>query len=234
MQKALSPLRRAVQDYDMIKAGDKIAVGVSGGKDSIVLLMALKRLSFFYPEKFELAAVSIDTNVPGLDFSYVRELCEREDIPYIIKKTHIYDVVFSVRKEENPCSLCANMRRGALNGAAAEMGFNKVALGHHNDDVVETFMMNLMQCGKIGSFSPVTYLDRSGITLIRPMIYMTESEVSSCAKRNGFTVVKNPCPADGNTKRQEMKDLLRALEKDYKGVREKIFGAIRRFGIDGW
>ena len=234
MQKALSPIRRAVQDYDMINDGDKIAVGVSGGKDSVLLLVALKRLSMFYPKKFEVTGITLDSNTPGMDFSPIQRLCEKEQIPYIIKKTRIYDIVFNVRKEENPCSLCANLRRGALNNAALELGITKLALGHHNDDVLETFMMNLVHEGRIGCFSPVTYLDRKGVTLIRPMIYMTEGEVRACVNRNGLPVVQNPCPANGHTERQEMKNLLRSLEKDYKGVKERMFGAIQRADIDGW
>ncbi|PWM47127.1 MAG: tRNA 2-thiocytidine(32) synthetase TtcA [Clostridiales bacterium] len=234
MQKALSPIRRAVQDYNMINDGDKIAVGVSGGKDSVLLLVALKRLSMFYPKKFEVTGITLDTNTPGMDFTPIQRLCDKEQIPYIIKKTRIYDIVFNVRKEQNPCSLCANLRRGALNNAALELGISKLALGHHNDDVLETFMMNLIHEGRLGCFSPVTYLDRKEITLIRPLIYMTEGEVRSCVKRNDLPVISNPCPANGYTERQEMKELLYSLEKDYKGVKDRIFGAMQRSGIDNW
>ena len=234
MNKILSPLRRAVEDYNMIEEGDHIVVGVSGGKDSITLLAALRRLQNFYPKKFSLTGITLAPGIKGMDFSPLSRFADEHDINYIIKKTNIYDVVFEIRKETNPCSLCALLRRGALNNAAIELGANKIALGHHFDDVIETFMMNLIHEGRVGCFSPVTYLDRKDITVIRPLIYATEREIRGCVKRNGFPVIFNPCPADGKTERQSMKDFLVDLEKDYPGVKKRLYGALQRSGIDGW
>lgn len=234
MNKILSPLRRAVEDYGMIKNGDRIVVGVSGGKDSITLLAALKRLQAFYSEKFELIGVTLDMGIKDMDLSPLISYSEENGINLIVKKTNINEVVFDIRKEPNPCSLCALLRRGALNNAAKELGANKIALGHHADDVIETFVMNLIHEGRIGCFSPVTYLDRKDITIIRPLIYATEKEVKACVKRNGLPVIFNPCPADGKTERQAMKEFLMKLENDYNGVKKRIYGALQRSEIDGW
>lgn len=234
MDKILSPIRRAIEDYSMIKSGDRIVVGVSGGKDSVTLLAALKKLQSFYPEEFELIGVAIDPGIEGLDFSPISVFAKENGIDFIVKKTNIYDVVFNIRKETNPCSLCARLRRGALNNAAKELGANKIALGHHGDDVTETLMMNLIHEGRIGCFSPVTYLDRKEVTVIRPLIYATEKEVVGCVRRNGLPVVVNPCPEDGKTERQSMKEFLFELEKTYPGVKKRLYGALRRSGIDGW
>lgn len=234
MNKILSPLRRAVEDYGMIKNGDRIVVGVSGGKDSITLLATLKRLQAFYPEKFELIGVTLDMGIKDMDLSPLISYSEENGINLIVKKTNINEVVFDIRKEPNPCSLCALLRRGALNNAAKELGANKIALGHHADDVIETFVMNLIHEGRIGCFSPVTYLDRKDITIIRPLIYATEKEVKACVKRNGLPVIFNPCPADGKTERQAMKEFLMKLENDYNGVKKRIYGALQRSEIDGW
>lgn len=227
-------VRRAVDDYRMIQEGDRVAVGVSGGKDSMVLLLALNCLRQYYPEPFELEAVTIELGFEGMDFTPVRELCEKLDIPYTCVKTDIKEIVFDVRKEDNPCSLCAKMRRGALHEAAKAAGCNKVALGHHFDDVVETYMLSLFYEGRISCFQPVTYLDRADITLIRPLLYVPEYFVRSFAKRHELPIVHNPCPADGNTKRQEIKELLKNLEKTMPGLRERIFGAMQRYPLDGW
>lgn len=234
IKRILSYVRRGVDDYQMIDDGDKIAVGVSAGKDSLTLLCALAELRRFYPKKFELSAITVDMGFEGSDFSSIKKLCAELDVPYHIIPTQISTVIFDVRKEKNPCSLCAKMRRGALYGAARELGFNKVALGHHFDDVVETFMLNLFFEGRLGCFQPVTYLSNTEITLIRPMLYMPEKDIRYFASKANLPVVKSPCPADGNTEREEMKKLLATLEKENKGLRYRIFGAIQRGGIDGF
>ena len=234
IKRILSYVRRGVDDYSMIEEGDRIAVGVSAGKDSLTLLCALAKLRIFYPKKFELTAITVDMGFEGSDFSSIAKLCEELDVPYHIIPTQISTVIFNVRKEKNPCSLCAKMRRGALYGAARELGFNKVALGHHFDDVVETFMLNLFFEGRLGCFQPVTYLSNTQITLIRPMLYMPEKDIKYFASKAELPVVKSLCPADGNTEREEMKKLLASLEKENKGLRYRIFGAIQRGNIDGF
>lgn len=230
----LSYVRRAVDDYEMIEDGDKIAVGVSGGKDSLALLSALAGLRLFYPKKFELIAITEDMGFEGSDFSAIAEFCQSLNVPYFVEKTDIAKVIFDIRKESNPCSLCAKMRRGALHGDAKKHGCNKVALGHHFDDAVETFMLNLFFEGRVGCFSPVTYLSRADLTMIRPMIYMPEKEVRAYATKVELPVMKSPCPADGNTKREEMKNLLHNFEREHPGLKYRIFGAIQRGGIDGF
>lgn len=234
MRKALSYIRKAVEDYDMIKKGDHITVGISGGKDSLTLLVAMNALKRFYPEEFTLSAISIDMGFDNMDFTALRSLCERLDVPYYIKKTDIREIIFDIRKEKNPCSLCANMRRGALNEAAIEIGSNKVALGHHYDDVIETFWMNQIFEGRLGCFSPVTYLDRKGVTVIRPMIYMPEAYVKGFVKQEELPVVKSCCEADGNTMREEVKKLLYNMEKEYPGLKKRLFTAMCTAEISGW
>jgi len=234
MKRILSYTRRAVDDYEMIHEGDRIAVGVSAGKDSLTLLYALAGLRRFYPKKFELVAITVDMGFEGMDFTPIRELCEKLEVPYIVAKTEISRIIFDVRKEKNPCSLCAKMRRGALHNAAKEAGCNVVALGHHFDDVVETFMLNLFYEGRLGCFQPVTYLSRKDLTMIRPMIYMPEKDIRYFANRADLPVIKSPCPADGNTERESMKQLLHTLERENKGLRYRIFGALQRGNIDGF
>lgn len=234
MKRVLSYTRRAIDDYSMIEEGDKIAVGVSAGKDSLTLLCAMAQLRRFYPKRFELVAITVDMGFEGMDLSPVRALCEELDVPYHVVPTEISKIIFDVRKEQNPCSLCAKMRRGALHSAARELGCTSVALGHHFDDVVETFMLNLFFEGRLGCFSPVTYLSRVGIKLIRPMLYMPEKEVSEFARKNPLPVIGSPCPADKKTEREEMKQLLRELERKNKGLRYRIFGAISRGELDGF
>jgi tRNA(Ile)-lysidine synthase TilS/MesJ len=235
MKRILSYTRRGVDDYNMIEEGDKIAVVVSAGKDSLTLLCALAYLRRFYPKKFELIAVTVDMGFEGgMDFEPIKKLCLELDVPYHIVPTEIYKIIFEVRKESNPCSLCAKMRRGALHNAAKELGCNTVALGHHFDDVVETFMLNLFYEGRLGCFSPVTHLSRVGIKLIRPMLYMPEKDVAEFARKNDLPVISSPCPADKNTEREGMKQLLRSLERDNKGLRYRIFGAICRGELDGF
>lgn len=233
-KRLLSHARRAVDDYNMIEDGDKIAVGISGGKDSLALLTALAGLKRFYPKNFEVIGISIDMGLEGMDFSGVAKYCEELGVEYKIVKTEISNIIFNVRREPNPCSLCAKMRRGALNLAAGEEGCNKVALGHHFDDVVETFMLNLFFEGRIGTFSPVTYLSRMDITVIRPLIYMPEKDVRYFASKTELPVVASTCPADGNTERENMKQLLASIERNNKGLRYRIFGAIQRGEIDGF
>ena len=234
LKRILSFTRRAVDDYSMIEEGDRIAVGISGGKDSLTLLCALAEMRIFYPKKFEVIAISVDMGFEGTDFSQIRELCSRLSVPYHIIPTQISTIIFDVRKEANPCALCAKMRRGALHTAAVELGCNKVALGHHFDDVVETFMLNLFFEGRLGCFQPVTYLSRMNVTVIRPMIYMPEKDARYFAQKLELPVIKSPCPADGNTERSEMNKLLLDLERNNKGLRYRIFGAIQRGEIDGF
>jgi len=234
LQKMLSYLRRAVDDYSMINENDRIAVGVSGGKDSMVLLAAMNGLKRFYPKPFELCAVTVDVGFEGFDTSGVAEFCKENNIEYIVEKTDIKEIIFDLRKEKNPCSLCSKMRKGALNDAAKAAGCNKVALGHHKNDVIETFFLCLLYESRIGCFSPVTYLDRTDIWQIRPLIYAPEYEIRSLAGKLSLPVIKNPCPQDGITKRQEMKDFSDYLNKNFASASEKVFGALKRSGIDGW
>ncbi len=233
-RRLLSYVRRAVDDYEMIAEGDHICVGISGGKDSLALLAGLAGLRHFYPKKFELVALTVDMGFDGVDFSEIDALCRALNVPYHVKKTEIAEIIFNIRKEKNPCSLCAKMRRGVLHSTAKELGCNKIAFGHHFDDVVETFMLNLFHEGRIGCFQPVTYLSRADITLIRPLIYMPEKDVRYFANREKLPVVSSPCPADGHTEREEMKKLLDTLERQHKGLRHRIFGAISRGEVDGF
>lgn len=233
-KRLLSFVRRAVDDYKMIEEGDKIAVGVSAGKDSLSLLCAMAELRRFYPVKFELIAITVDMGFEGTDFSPIKRLCEELDVEYHVVPSQIYKIVFEARKESSPCSLCAKMRRGALHSAAKELGCTSVALGHHFDDAVETFMLNLFFEGRIGCFSPVSYLSRVGIKLIRPMVYMPEKDVRYFAGKNELPVIESSCPANGNTEREEMKKLLAELDREHRGLRYRIFGAMQRGGIDGF
>ncbi len=234
MQKMLSHLRKCIDDYAMIAPGDRIAVGVSGGKDSLSLLLLLARLRDFYPLPFDLSAITLDMGYENPDYSPIADLCAGIGVEYIIKPTQIKQIVFDVRHEKNPCALCAKLRRGALNDTARENQCNKVALGHHFDDAVETFMMSLFYEGRISCFQPVTELERAGVTVIRPMLYMTEREVINFAHRQALPVCKNPCPADKNTRREDMKQMIRHLEHDHHDLRRHIFGAMQRRPLDGW
>ena len=234
IKRILSFTRRALDDYEMIRPGDRIAVGVSAGKDSLTLLCAMAELRRFYPIPFELVAVTIDMKAGESDFSAIRALCERLDVPYHVIPTEISHIIFDIRKEKNPCSLCAKMRRGALHNAAKDLGCNVVALGHHFDDAVETFMLNLFFEGRIGCFSPVSYLSRTDLRLIRPMIYMPEKDVRYFAKKAELPILPSTCPADGNTQREEMKKLLAELDRKHDGLRYRIFGAMQRGEIDGF
>lgn len=227
-------VRRAVDDYDMILPGDRVAVGVSGGKDSLVLLLALRHLQRFYPRPFELEAVTVELGFEGMDFAPVRAFCAEWDIPYTCLKTDIKQIVFDVRQEDNPCSLCAKMRRGAINDVLRERGLNKLALGHHFDDAVETFLMSLLFEGRVSCFRPVTYLDRSGVTQIRPLIYAGEQRIANLAAALELPVVENPCPQDKGSKRYEIKQLLKTLSADYPDLKSKVFGAMQRQPLPGW
>ena len=234
LQRILSYVRRAADEYEMIRAGDKICVGVSAGKDSLTLLVALAELRRFYPKPFTLCAVTVDLGFPGADYSEIEELCRRLSVEYRVVPTEIGKIVFDIRREKNPCSLCAKMRRGALHAAAKEMGCTSVALGHHFDDAVETFMLNLFYEGRIGCFSPVTYLSNTGLYLIRPMLYVPEKQIRYFAARANLPVVASKCPANGNTEREHMKQLLHTLEREHKGIKHRIFGAMERGKVDGF
>ena len=227
-------IRRAVDDYGMIEEGDRIAVGVSGGKDSLLLLLAMNHLQSFYPKRFELEAITVELGFEGMDFSPVAELCSSLDIQYTRIKTDIKEVVFDVRNEDNPCSLCAKMRRGAINGAITERGIHKLALGHHFDDAIETFMMSLLFEGRLSCFRPVTFLDRTGVTQIRPLIYAGEQKIANVAQALKLPVVENPCPQDKTSKRWEIKQLLSNMAAEYPDMKSKIFGAMQRLPLAGW
>ena len=236
MRKLVSLTRSAVQKYNMIEENDKIAIGISGGKDSLALLCALAELKKFYPKNFELIAITADPcfNSIEADYSKIEELCRRLNVPYYIKRTQLGEIIFDTRKEKNPCSLCAKMRRGILHSMVLEHGCNKLALGHHFDDAVETFFMNLFNCGTLSCFSPITYLSRRDIHLIRPFIYVTENEIKSFSTRYNLPVEKSVCPADGVTERQNTKMLIHDLEKQYPHLRKKVLGAMERAHLSSW
>ena len=232
MQHILGLVRRCVEDYHMIDPGETVAVGVSGGKDSLLTLAALAQLRRFYPVPFNVHAITLETGTPGMSFDAVADLCRDLEVLYTRISVPVYQIVFEERK--NPCSLCAKLRRGSLNTALKDLGISKIALGHHFDDAVETMLMNLLFEGRIGCFQPVTYLDRSGITQIRPLLYCHEDEVRRAAAKLKLPVVQNPCPANGSTRRQEVKELLLQLEERYPNLRQKIFGAMQRYPLYGW
>lgn len=236
MQKVLGHMRKAIQEFDLIQDGDRIAVGISGGKDSLVLLNGLALLRRFIGIEYELVAITLDPRFNGQegDYSSVQELCDKLGVEYRIIPTDIGEIIFNIRKEPNPCSLCARMRRGALHDASIEAGCNKLALGHHYNDAVETFVMNLFNEGRIGCFSPKTYLSKKDIWLIRPMVLTSEKEIFSACRRNGLEVVKSKCPADGHTNREKTKNFLAEMEKESHGFTYRLFGAMRRANIDGW
>ena len=234
MQHILGQVRRCVEDYHMIEAGDKVAVGVSGGKDTLLTLTALARLRDFYPISFQLEAITLETGTPGMSFDAVAELCRELEVPYTRIHVPVYQIVFEERKEKNPCSLCAKLRRGSLNTALTERGIHKIALGHHYDDAIETLLMNLLFEGRIGCFQPVTYLDRTGITQIRPLLYCREDDIRRTVERLRLPVVHNPCPANGSTRRQEVKDLIHQLEGRYPDIKQKLFGSLQRYPLYGW
>ena len=234
MQHILGLVRRCVEDYRMIAPNDRLAVGVSGGKDSLLTLVALAQLRRFYPIPFTLEAITLEMGMPGMDFSPVAALCETLEVPYQRIQVPVYQIVFEERREKNPCSLCAKLRRGSLNTALTERGIHKIALGHHYDDAIETLLMNLLFEGRIGCFQPVTYLNRTDVTQIRPLLYCREDEIRRTAERLRLPVVHNPCPADGSSRRQEIKELIGQLEKTYPDLKQKLFGSIQRYPLYGW
>lgn len=232
-QRLYSYTRKAIDDYEMIAEGDKIAVGISGGKDSLTLLYALKGLMGFYPKSFELHAITVDLGFQNLNLNGIKDFCQKLDVPYTILETDIAHIVFDERRESNPCSLCAKMRKGALNQKIKELGCNKVAYAHHKDDVVETMLMSLIFEGRFHTFSPNTYLDRMDLKVIRPLIYIQEADVIGFVNKYHIPVVKSPCPADGNTKREYVKELLKQLNRENPGVKNRMFTAITN-QLKGW
>lgn len=226
LQQLYSYVRKAVDDYQMIDEGDKIAVGISGGKDSLTLLYALAGLRRFYPKKFSIVAVTVDLGYPDFDLSSIQALCNELDVEYHIVKTQIGEIVTKERKENSPCSLCSKMRKGALNDYINQIGCNKLAYAHHMDDMIETMMLSLIFEGRLHTFSPVTYWDKSNITLIRPLMYVPEVDVIGFKNKYLLPCVKNPCPVDGSTKREEIKDLVKLIHKQYPGAKQRMFTAI--------
>ncbi|MBQ8791574.1 MAG: tRNA 2-thiocytidine biosynthesis protein TtcA [Ruminiclostridium sp.] len=236
MQKIMGYIRKACQEFDLIENGDRIAVGVSGGKDSLALLAGLAGMRRFAEFSYELVAITLDPGFNGQQNNYeeVARLCEKLDVPFKLVHTNIGEIVFDIRKEPNPCSLCAKLRRGALHDAAIEAGCNKIALGHHKDDVIETFIMNLFKEGRVGCFAPKTYLSRKQITMIRPLVFAPESQIISACNRNNLEVVKSVCPADKNTTRETTKQFLNDMEHKDRGFKLRIFTALRKSGVNGW
>lgn len=233
-KRLLSLTRKAIDGFNMIRSGDKIAVGISGGKDSLTLLYAMSQIRRFYPEKFELCAITVDLGFDGFDTGPIQNLCDSLDVEYKVVNSDIYRIIFEERRETNPCSLCAKMRKGALNDAILSMGCNKVAYAHHKDDVIETFLMSLIFEGRIHTFSPVTYLDRTKITVIRPLLYIEEADIIGFVNKMKFPVMGKKCPADGNTKREYVKNLIKQLNHENPGVAARMFTAILRSSIKGW
>ena len=234
LQQLLSYTRRAIDDYQMINEGDTIAIGISGGKDSLTMLYALSHLRIFYPKKFDLQAVTVALGFGNLELDPVHKLCEELKVPYTIEKTDIAEIIFERRKESNPCSLCAKMRKGALNEKMKELGCNKVAYAHHKDDMVETMLLSLIFEGRFHTFSPVTYLDRMDMTVIRPLMYLSEGEVKGFVKKYNLPVAKSPCPVDGYTKREYAKELLAQLNEEHPGAKNRMFRAILNGNMAGW
>lgn len=234
MQRILSLTRKCIAEYKMIKKGDKIGVGVSGGKDSVLMLMALSQLRRFYTESFEIKAITINSDPAKNDYTPIKKLCDENDIEYSVVDSNIFEIIFDIRKEENPCALCAKMRRGMLHDEALRLGCNKIALGHNFNDAVETFLMSQIFEGRISCFSPVTYLDRKGLWQIRPFLYADEYLIKRVTKKLDLPIVKNPCPANGNTKRQEIKEFVAKMNSEYPGYSTKIFNAMQRYPLAGW
>lgn len=234
MQQILSYMRKAIEDYNMIDEGDKIAIGLSGGKDSISMLIGFKNLQRFYPKKFDIIALTINPGFDGFDIAPLQKICDDLDVPLVVEDGHIKEIVFDIRKEKSPCSLCANLRRGMLNSIAIREGCNKIALGHNEDDVLETFLLNLFYAGSIHTFAPVTYMDKSKMTLIRPLIYAPEKYIRKFIRKSEITVSPKCCPMDGVSKRESMKQLIKDMQIDIPRVRANLYGAIQRSNIKGW
>jgi len=234
IEKFTGLVRRCIEDYMMIADGETIAVGVSGGKDSLALLCALVNLKGYYPKRFEIHAVTLDMGFEGADYSSVARLCEELKVPYTVQQTDLARVIFDERREKNPCSLCAKMRRGALHDVIKELGIRKIALAHHFDDAIETFLLSLLYEGRISCFQPVTYMDRSDVTQIRPMLYIGEGAIVKLTEKLNLPVVHNPCPMNGASKREEIKKLIKTLSASYPDLRNKIFGAMQRQPLEGW
>ena len=228
MQRILSDFRKAIEEYKMIEENDKIAICLSGGKDSITMLHAFKALQRFYPKKFDIIAISINPGFEFFDTEFLQKICDDLEIPLFIEKSNAKEIVFDIRKEKNPCSLCANLRRGVINSVAIKEGCNKIALGHNQDDVLETFLLNLFYTGNISTFAPKSYMDRTKITLIRPLIYTPEKNIKRFIKKNNLSVMPKVCPMDGKSKREDMKQLIFNLSKDIPMIRANLFGAIQR------
>lgn len=234
MQKILGFMRKAIEDYNMIEDGDKIAICLSGGKDSISMLMGFKALQRFYPKKFSIIAISVNPGFEYFDTDFLQKICDDISVPLFIEEGHIKEIVFDIRNEKNPCSLCANLRRGALTSMAVQKECNKIALGHNEDDVLETFLLNLFYTGSISCFAPVSYMDRSKITVIRPLIYAPEKEIRKFIKRNNIIVMNKSCPMDGVSKREDIKKMIADLHVDIPHIRANLYGAIKRSNIKGW
>ena len=234
LQRLLSLVRQAIDQYHMIEEGDHIAIGISGGKDSLTLLWGLAYLQRFYPKQFSLSAITVDMGIDTMDLEPIKALCQEFQVSYEIVPTEIGKILFDIRKETNPCSLCAKLRKGALNQKALEMGCNKIAYAHHRDDVIETMMMSLFYEGRFHSFSPYTYLDRMDLTVIRPMIFVAEADVIGFCNKYQLPVCKNPCPMDGYTKRQYIKELIHRLQEDNPHIKDCMFRAILDGSRKGW
>lgn len=234
MKKTLGCLRRADQDFRLISPGDRIAVGVSGGKDSLVLLHALDLYRRFSHKDFSLSAVTVTMGLEPFDLTPVKEMCAELGVEYIIRETEIGKIIFDYRKEKNPCALCSKMRRAVLANTCVEYGFNKLALGHHREDVIETLLMSLFYEGRFHTFHPCTLMSRTGITVIRPLVYLPESHMKHMAKVLDLPLIQSPCPANGETRRAEMKDLMRRLRQIYPDANERFLHALRQDRYDLW
>ncbi len=234
MEQIVSIMRRAIDDYGMIAQGEKVVVALSGGKDSMLMLAGLKKLSTFHPARFSVEAVFVDMGFENIDISGMRAACDEMGVPLHIKKSDLAKIIFEIRKESNPCSLCARMRRAMLHDTAKELGSRTIALGHHKDDVIDTFLLNLFYESRIGCFQPVTYLSRKEVYVIRPMIYLSEQTIKAKVQSMGLPVLKSPCPMDKKTKREEIKDVIASLERQYPHIREGLFGAVKRSELEGW
>jgi len=234
MQKILGPMRKAIENYEMIEEGDRIAVAISGGKDSTTLLLGLKALQRFYPKHFDIIAVAVNPGFEFFNVELLQTLCDTANVPLFVEESHIKEIVFDIRKEKNPCSLCANLRRGILNSVAIREGCNKIALGHNEDDVLETFLLNLFYAGSLSTFAPISYMDRSQITLIRPLVYLSEKDTKGFVKRSGLPIMPKNCPMDGVSRREDMRLLIKDFSLKLPYIRANLMGAIKRSQINGW